>query len=311
MPSLGLTISYVVFFLLGLFILILGVLITKADKKKIYVSTTNAVKKEKKNKKKNFFDRLLDSLWFVANKEKEWKPRIVMSGYHLTVRQFTKIRIVCILIGVAISLFLNNILVMIPMCIILYVTPGYFVNRRAKKREMKFETQLLDNFQIFVTDFVSTKNVQMAVFNMTKKSIEPLKTEWEILSRSLNSGIPFDTAFVNFADRTGSKWSRIFAQIMISYYNQGNDFTEQLMALTGKMNDEKIMIQTNQTEISSMVTLNIIMNISVPIVYIFNKIMQPEASAAFSDTLQGRIIILLITCTCGLSLYLCHKLQEW
>lgn len=309
MPSLGLTISYLVFFLIGLFVMLFGIQLSKYGKKKIYVSSVSTVKKEKKKTSK--FDTFLDKNWIITNSEKNMQRKIITSGLPITVRQLTKIRLLFILAGFLFSLLMNNILVAIPMCIMFYIIPGYIVNRKAKKREMIFEGQLLDNFQIFVTDFISTRNVQNSIYNMTKKSIEPLKSEWELLSRNVNSGIPFDKCFVAFADRTGSKWSRIFAQIMISYYNQGNDFTEQLMSLTAKMTDEKIRKQENQTEISSMVTLNIVMNIAVPIVYILNQIMQPEASAAFSTTVQGRLIILAITICCGLSLWLGHKIAEW
>ena len=310
MPSLGITLSYLAVFLIGFFILILGHQISKYDKKKIFVSSVNSVKKEKKEKKYTF-DKFLDKIWFITNLEKRDKRMVMTSGYDITPRDLTKYRLFAILGGFIISLFLNNVLIIVPLCIMTYLIPGSIVKRKAIKRSIIFENQLLDNFQLFVTDFTSTRNVQTSVYNMTKKSIRPLRDEWELLSRSLNSGIAFDKCFVTFADRVGSKWARIFAQIMISYYNQGNDFTEQLMSLTTKMTNEKIRLQENRTEISSMQTLNLVMNIAVPIVYVINKIMQPEASAAFSDTFQGRIIVFAITICCGLSLYLGKKIAEW
>lgn len=306
----GLILAYSVFFLLGVSIISLGVVLNKTTKKKIVTTSANRVKKEKQNKK-DFLDRRLDKSWLVQEKEKEWAPIIKISGLHITVRQFTKIKLALILLAIILSILMNNVFVIVPMCIIFSIVPNYIVKKKAKKRKARFEKQLLENFQTFVTDFSSTRNVQTTVFNMTKKSVSPLKEEWEVLSRSLNSGIPFDVCFVDFANRTGSKWTRIFAQIMISYYNQGNDFSEQLMSLTTKMNTEKIIAQENDTEISTLVTLNMVMNLAVPIIYIINKFLQPEASAAFSNTVQGRMVVLIITITCGLSLWLAHKLEEW
>lgn len=60
-----------------------------------------------------------------------------------------------------------------------------------------------------------------------------------------------------------------------------------------------------------MVTLNIVLNICVPIVYIFNKIVQPETAAVFTDTTAGRFIILGVTLACMLSLFLAKKIAEW
>ena len=98
---------------------------------------------------------------------------------------------------------------------------------------------------------------------------------------------------------------------MISYYNTGTSFTEQLMSLTEKMTNEKIAIQENQTEISSMIILNVVLNICVPIVYIFNRIVQPEAAAVFTDTTSGRFIILGVTFACMASLFLAKKIADW
>lgn len=312
MQSLGLLFFYVTLILIGILFLIMSAAFKKKEKTKMVIANPIAIKKEVVKKKKIFdFDAFLDKRWFIVDMEKNMIPIVKASALKITPRQITKARLWMIIIACAFSALLKNIFIVIPVAIMLYQIPFALVKRKANKREIIFSEQLLDNFQMFVTDFVSTKNVQETVYNMTKKASEPLKTEWILLNASLSSGLNPEQSFVSFADRTGSKWARIFAQIMISYYNTGTNFTEQLMSLTEKMTNEKISVQENRTEISSMLTLNIVLNICVPIVYIVNRIVQPETAAIFTDTTSGRLIILGVTFACMASLWLAKKIAEW
>lgn len=312
MQSIGITLFYVAIGLIGILLITLGAIWKKREKQKMFISTSNYIKKEKVNKDKFFdLDKYLDSVWFVVDMEKDMYPIVQTSAYKITPRTITKARLLMILLSILFCILLKNIFILLPISIMLYQIPFALVKRKATKREIIFGEQLLDNFQMFVTDFTSTKNVQETVYNMSKKTMEPLKTEWTLLNANLSSGVSPEHSFVTFADRTGNKWARIFAQIMISYYNTGTSFTEQLMSLTEKMTNEKIVLQENRTEISSMVTLNIVLNACVPVVYIFNKLVQPETAAVFTDTTSGRFIILGVTLACMLSLYLAKKIAEW
>lgn len=311
MQSLGILFFYISLIMIGILLIIMGVVFSKKQKTKIII--TNSFVKKDKTKKRKFFslDKFLDKIWFISDMEKDMEPIIKTSALKITPRTVTKARLIMLICSILFSLALKNVFIVIPVSIMMYQIPYGLVRKRSKKRETIFGEQLLDNFQMFVTDFTSTKNVQESVYNMSKKSIEPLKSEWTLLNASLSSGVSPEKSFVQFADRTGSKWARIFAQVMISYYRTGTSFTEQLMSLTEKMTNEKIVLQENQTEISSMITLNIVLNICVPIVYIFNRIVQPETAAVYTNTTVGRFIVLFVTLACMLSLWLSKKIAEW
>ena len=301
---------YALIVLIGILLIIAGHTMNRKRKREIKVAVKQGVRK-KTEKERSRFDKFLDRRWMVTDSEKSMEQAVLASGLPITPRTVTKQRLGAVAGAVLFSALLKNTYIVVPLAIMLWQIPFGLVKRRALKRETVFGEQLLDNFQMFVTDFASTNSVQTSVFNMTKKSVEPLRTEWELLSRNLSSGRPPKECFVTFADRTASKWSRIFAQIMISYYKTGTPFTEQLMSLTGKMSDEKITLQENQTEISSMVTLNVILNAIVPVVYIVNRIAQPDAAGTFTNTTSGRLIIFAVTMACMLSLWLGKKIAEW
>lgn len=311
MQSLGILLFYLSLVVIGILLVIMGNTISKKEKTRMFIEAS-AIKKEKTKKKKLLdLDAWLDKQWFIESAEKDMESVIQTSALKITPRTITKARLWMLVFSCLFCMLLKNVFILIPVAIMLYQIPLSLVKSRAKKREQIFGEQLLENFQMFVTDFTSTKNVQQTVYNMSKKTSEPLKSEWTLLNANLSSGVTPEQSFVAFADRTGSKWARIFAQIMISYYNTGTSFTEQLMSLTEKMTNEKIAIQENQTEISSMIILNTVLNICVPVVYIFNRIVQPETAAIFTDTTSGRFIILGVTMACMSSLWLARKIADW
>jgi len=130
------------------------------------------------------------------------------------------------------------------------------------------------------------------------------------LARKLNSGEPVEECFVEFAERTQNKWTLIFAQLMITYFRNGGDFTEQLLNITKNITNEKILDQTNTTELSSMRLINIAMNALVPVVYISNRILNPQDAKVFVDTEIGRIIIFGVVIACCVSLYIGKKVTQ-
>ena len=313
MQSIPIIVFYVLIALMGVTLILVGHFVNKWNKSKMTTAsnTINVKKKIVKKEKRLDFDKFLDKFWFVIDAEKRITPTIKISTLPITARTITKARIWMVIIAIIFSLLLKNAFIVIPISIMLYQIPFSLVKRKANKREAIFGEQLLENFQMFVTDFTSTRNVQETVYNMSKKSKEPLRSEWTLLNANLSSGVSPEQSFVTFADRIGNKWARIFAQIMISYYNTGTSFSEQLMSLTTKMTDEKVAIQENQTEISSMRTLVVILNLCVPVCYIFNRIVQPDTAKIFTDTTSGRMIIFAITLMCMLSLWLSKKIAEW
>ena len=68
MQSIGITLFYVAIGLIGILLITLGAIWKKREKQKMFISTSNYIKKEKVNKDKFFdLDKYLDSVWFVVD----------------------------------------------------------------------------------------------------------------------------------------------------------------------------------------------------------------------------------------------------
>jgi len=83
-----------------------------------------------------------------------------------------------------------------------------------------------------------------------------------------------------------------------------------LLNITKNITNEKILDQTNTTELSSMRLINIAMNALVPVVYISNRILNPQDAKVFVDTEIGRIIIFGVVIACCVSLYIGKKVTQ-
>ncbi len=298
-------ITYTVFVLFGLLLISISIVGRAIEKRKNIITRLT-----EKRKGVGFIDRLLDKINFIQKYEEEFRKKIAVLDMDYNVRLFTKIKILCGLIGVLISIYLRNVFVTIPLVLICINIPTTFIDMRVKKRLALYNDQILEAFQIFITEYTTTRSVQKTIVNICPKLKNPLRKEFERLGRKLNSGEPVEECFTEFAERTQNKWTLIFAQMMIIYFRNGGDFTEQLLNITKNITSEKILTEANMTELSSMRIINIAMNALVPVVYISNKFINPDDAKVFVETPLGRMIMFGVVMACSISLYLGKKITE-
>ena len=298
-------ITHIMFLLTGILMISYSAVGRKIERSKSIISG-----RARRNQRVGFLDELLDKSEFIRKHEAEFSKQASVLDIEHDARRYTKIKIYSGLAGVALSIYLRNIYIAIPLAIIGINIPTTIIEMRLKKRIALFNDQILEAFQIFITEYTTTRSVQKTIVEICPKLKNPLRKEFERLGRKLNSGEPVEESFLEFAERTQNKWTLIFAQMMITYFRNGGDFTEQLLNITKNITDEKILLEANTTELSSMRLINIVMNALVPVVYISNRFINPTDAKIFVETGVGKGIIFGVVIACSISLYLGKKITE-
>lgn len=300
-------ISLIVFILLGVLMIAYSLVGRSIERRKSIIAGRGATKKEKKI---GFLDSLLDKSEFIRKHEEEFSRKVAVLDIEYDARRYTKLKLFSGLAGVALSIYLRNPYIVIPLVVIGMSVPTALIEVRIKKRVALFNDQILEAFQLFITEYTTIRSVQKTIVEISSKLKNPLRKEFERLGRKLNSGEPIEECFLEFAERTQNKWTLIFAQMMITYFRNGGDFTEQLLNITKNITNEKILTETNTTELSSMRTINVIMNALVPVAYVMNRFINPEDAKVFVETRIGRLIMFGVVIACSISLYLGKKITE-
>lgn len=259
---------------------------------------------------KSFIDELLDKSTFITNSEEELDKQLDLLGIEMEARDFTKIKGFSAFMAMLLGLYLQNFIAMVPLTLIFINIPTSVIRGRVKKRQNMYSDQILESFQVFISEFTTTRSVQKTIVNISPKLNYPIRREFERLGRKLNSGESPESCFLDFAQRTNNKWTMIFAQMLITYYDTGADFIDQLLSVTTNITNERVLEEQNKTELSSMRIMNIAMNALVPVAYISNRLLNPQEARIYIETAAGKNIIIAVAFAVFFSLYLGEKISE-
>lgn len=298
-------ITIVVFIILGILFILFGIVGDILRKKKNIL----IIPEKRSATDKDLLDRILDRIDFVVKREEEIDKKIAILDAN-DARTLTKFELLGMFIGILISIYLRNVLVVVPLTILCTNIPFACIEARINRKLKQLNDQVLEAFQLFITEYTTTRSVQKTITEICPKLKYPLRKEFELLARKLNSGVSIEEAFLSFAERTQNKWIMVFSQLMITYFRNGGDFIPHLLNITEYITSEKILAEQNITELSSLRWLNIGMNILVPIAYISNMFINPENARVFIETPQGRILMFFIVMSSMLSLYLGKKITR-
>lgn len=304
-PGIWVCLSFV---LLGILLVLFGILNARAQRKK---SVLGELLKQNRQAKKNIVDKLLDRIPYIVEKERKLDAQISVLNVKYKARVFTLLELLGVVLAVIVSIYLKNVLIVVPMAIIGFIVPVSFVEIKIRKKFKMFDDQILEAFQLFITEYTTIGNVQKTITNICPKIKYPLRNEFERLGRKLNSGEPVEECFLDFAHRTNNTWTMVFAQMMITYFRTGGDFVPHLYSITENINNEKLLAEQNSTELSSMRIVNMVLNACVPVAYIISKIVNPEDTLVFTTTFAGKIIIFAVVVGCLISLALGKKISDW
>lgn len=303
--TLPLIVAGIVFVILGILMVLYGIMGDMVEKRKSILKRVSD-----QPFYKGVLDQILDSIDFIIEREKRLDKKMAVLDVKYTARTLTKLEILGVLVAILISIHLKNILVVIPLSIICANLPVAYVEMKINNKIRLFDDQVLEALQLFITEYTTTKSVQKTIVEICPKLKYPLRREFELLARKLNSGANIEESFLSFAERTQNKWLMVFSQMMITYFRLGGDFTPHLLSITQNITNEKILNEQNNTELVFLRWLNIAMNALVPVAYISNRFVNPQNANVFVETPLGRMLMFAVVTGSLISLYLGKKISE-
>lgn len=287
----------------GFVLFLIGVLLTREQRRKSVLTI-------KRKEKVSWLDSLLNRVPYIVKREERLNKRLSILSLNMSARAFTKYKVLAAVLACFVGALMHNALVVPPLIIIFISIPEAVIDNRISKRVSQMEEQTLEAFQLFLTEYTTTRNILQTLVNISPKLEYPLRSEFELLARNLHSGVPYEESLRIFAERTDNKWTNVFAQMMITYIREGGDFTPHLLNITRYITDEKILSEENKTEMSSVRTVNLLLNALIPVAYVMNTVMNPEGVRVFITTSTGKFMILIVSLCVLASLYLSRKISE-
>lgn len=283
--------------LLGILLILSGILLLRTARVKTILLKSKSVRRL------GMLDRIINKFAFIKKIEARAETAIFVYDIKgLTPRKYTKFSIVLGVLGLCIAVVLNNALVAPLLILILCYIPFAFFERVKKIKSMSYNAQVLEFLQEFVTDYTTTKSVQMTLENTVIKIKRPLRNEYERLLRAINSGVPYRDCLLAFANRTHNHWIMLFAQVMIMYFRNGGDFVPHLTSVIRTMAAERLVEEQNTTELTALKTINMVLIILVPVTYMITISLAPDTARVFTQTATGRFIVFGAVTACLFSI---------
>lgn len=255
-------------------------------------------------------DQVLNKLHFLCKSEARLDKNLKVLDLNYNARTITKVQLSTIFIALLIALYINNIVAIIPLSIMFWLFPKFYITAKMKKRVSEIDDLILEAFQLFIGEYVSHNSVRLAITNICPKLQGVTKKKFEALSRRINSGVDISECFIRFSEETQSKWTMLFSQMMITYFRTGGDFVPHLLNISKTIANQKVMKEKNNTEVALMKTINIFLNISVPIAFVGMRIFAPKQIDVFLYDPAGKKILLGIIIVCFISLLLGKKVSD-
>lgn len=255
-------------------------------------------------------DNLLDRIRWVVQSEEAIQADLDVLGSTRAARQVTKLRLLCGLGGIFIGILFRNWLLGLLMVPVFMQGPLFWIEYHVRRRLRQFEEQVQNAFQMFLTEYTTTHSVPRSLHGILLRVQPPLNRELERLVTKLDSGVQPQDAFLDFARRTRSRWTFIFAQLMMAYFQHGGDFTDALQRIIQDMAGERILEQQNRTELALLRLVHIILVLTVPVMLVAMLLTNPQDARVFVDNPSGRRIIVTVTVGLLVSIYFGRKLTE-
>lgn len=278
----------------GFLLLFIAILWTRVDKER------NILKKYTNNRysSKGFFDELIEHTPFFMKYEETNRIKYAIVEDRFPVRKITKMSIISSLVIFIFGLGIQNIIVTLFGTYMGFYTPLVFIDMAAKNKRYKVQDQLGTAIKFFTSEFTTSRSVVVAMQRIIGKLPDPIRFEFERLTREFNSGGMPEQALSNFALRVNNKYAYIFARLLTSYFNKGTDFGPHLVQLTEDIMDEQLNMSEGKAELAMVRVTNLIMNAAVFISILVIFFIKPDMSSAFKETVSGQT---LITAAIGLS----------
>lgn len=193
-----------------------------------------------------------------------------------------------VLMGGAVAwLITGSLFMVIPAALVLFLMPGFMLNRLRQSRLDKFEMQLPDALMMLASGLRSGASLSTATQQLVNESEAPMAQEFELLLREQRLGVALDEALENLQERVPLQSLSLVVAAMRIANDTGGGLAEALdraaQTLRSKIAMEgKIKALTAQGKMQAWV----VGLLPISLIYVLSK-MEPEAMAQLWTTPIG------------------------
>lgn len=236
-----------------------------------------------------------------ANKRVTLQMRLQRAGLHITPRTYW-------LISLATGLVLTTMcFIMLPRSILSYIfvplslfvgtfgLPRFWLNRRIKKRTMKFTKEFANAVDLIVRGIKAGLPLNECLQILARESPEPICTEFKIAVDELRMGVTMAEALDRLAQRTPIPETRFFAIVIAIQQQSGGNLSEALGNLSGVLRDRaklamKVQAMSSEAKAGAMVLGSLPPGVALVISFLSPKYLSPMFTTSI-----GNLVLL-----CGL-----------
>lgn len=305
MDKILIIVSCILLFISGIFTIVLGYFVDIRKKKKsiLFLYT-------KKRKTHSILDECLDKISLITKKEEKNAQKYKIISDKITPRQITKMLLLLLLFGVFLSILAQNILLLPVMVLIAMFLPQSILTLITNNRKDKIRNQLKVAIGFLKSELISGYSIIISLQNIIPKLPIPIKTEFQLLTREINSGISPSKALNNFAKRIDDKFAYVFSDLLAKNYEDGTDFSNALTDVSNDIAFEELEKESVKADIITVRMTNIILNVVFFISILVAFILAPKYSLCFKNTLFGQILLVVAVLNSFLSICLGLKLER-
>ncbi|MGB9812397.1 MAG: type II secretion system F family protein [Thermovenabulum sp.] len=228
----------------------------------------------------------------------------------ISAENIIKIQLFLLFISFGLTIYLRNIYIFIPMTILFLWVPLMIINEIKNRAIDAYDKQVLDFIQIFSSELAATKSVIKALEKTTKRIEPPLRYELEKLVLAIHTGENPTKALNKFKIRVENKWIKMLSNLISIYYEKGGELVPYIIRLGEDITNEKIIIQKNKTEITTMRLTNTVINSLLPLFLVINIVLNPQSIEFFKNTATGKILLTITVILTLISFYLTQMIVE-
>lgn len=255
-----------------------------------------------KQKNKEFLEKIVASSKRLRKLEYDLEDKISICGFeNLKGYDVIKRSFVYSGAGLILGAFLLNPIASLLFIIIGFGIPIIQVNDKVEKQLKKMDTQILKAIQLFLNEHQKNPNIAEVMQVISFKLDYPIRSEFERLSRMINSGLDLTESLNDFARRMKNEWIYLFVNALIVNKEKGSDVTEVLMRTITKISNRQIVSSEKDMETFSGTILNKILLFTVPAAFVSVLILRPEAKGLFFFTLEGKMVLNIAVILCVVS----------
>jgi len=252
-----------------------------------------------KHRKKEFLEKVIASSKKLRKLEYDLEDKISICGFEdLKGYDVIKKSFVFSGIGFLLGLFLLNPIASLLFVVIGFAIPIIQINDKVETQLKKMDAQILKAIQLFLNEHQKNPNISEVMEIISYKLDYPIRSEFERLSRMINSGLDLSESLNDFARRMKNEWIYLFVNALIVNKENGSDVTEVLMRTITKISNRQIVRSEKDMETFSGTILNKILMFTVPAAFIAVLIVRPEAKDLFFFTSEGKMVLNIAVVLC-------------